>query len=230
MILYLKALSDLSVKLKLLFGKLFHILFILIVLFFVLSFFLVVLFKWIDPPTSSVMFQRQIGMLLTDGRTINYRWVDYDNISKYTALAVVASEDQNFPNHIGFDFGQFNKAIKDNKRRRRVRGASTITQQVAKNLFLWEGRSFIRKGIEAYYTVLLEYLWSKERILEVYLNIAEMGNQVFGVGAASIIFYKKTPSRLTKSESALIAAVLPNPKRYSIKNPSGYVRGSKHGY
>ena len=116
------------------------------------------------------------------------------------------------------------KAIKQFEKGRRLRGASTITQQVAKNLFLWEGQNFVRKGIEVYYTILIEYLWSKERILEVYLNIAEMGKGVFGVGAASIIYYRKIPAHLTKSESAIIAAVLPNPKRYSIEHPSSYIR------
>ena len=170
------------------------------------------------------MIQRQIGKIFSGGGFIQYSWVDYDNISKQVALAVVASEDQNFPNHFGFDFEQINKAIKEGKRKKHLRGASTITQQIAKNLFLWEGQSFLRKGVEAYYTILIEFFWSKERILEVYLNIAEMGKGVFGVGAASILYFKKIPARLTKSEGALIAAVLPNPKRYSIENPSGYVR------
>ena len=200
------------------------LLFKLILLFVVISFFQVVILKWIDPFTSSVMIQRQIGNIFSGEGFIHYSWVDYDNISKQAALAVVASEDQNFPYHLGFDFEQINKAIKENKRRNHLRGASTITQQVAKNLFLWEGQSFIRKGIEAYYTILIEFFWSKERILEVYLNIAQMGKGVFGIGAASIIYFKRPPLRLNKSEGALIAAVLPNPKRYSIKNPSVYVR------
>ena len=200
------------------------LLFKLILLFVVISFFQVVMLKWIDPFTSSVMIQRQIGNIFSGEGFINYSWVDYDNISKQAALAVVASEDQNFPYHIGFDFEQIDKAIKENKRRNHLRGASTITQQVAKNLFLWEGRSIVRKGIEAYYTILIEFFWSKERILEVYLNISEMGKGVFGIGAASIIYFKKRPLKLNKSEGALIAAVLPNPKRYSIRNPSVYVR------
>ena len=200
------------------------LLFKLILLFVVISFFQVVILKWIDPFTSSVMIQRQIGNIFSGEGFIHYRWVDYDNVSKQAALAVVASEDQNFPYHTGFDFEQINKAIKENKKRKHLRGASTITQQVAKNLFLWEGQSFIRKGIEAYYTILIEFFWSKERILEVYLNIAQMGKGVFGIGAASIIYFKKLPLRLNKSEGALISAVLPNPKRYSIRNPSVYVR------
>jgi monofunctional biosynthetic peptidoglycan transglycosylase len=200
------------------------ILFKLILLFVVISFFQVVMLKWIDPFTSSVMIQRQIRNIFSGEGFIHYSWVDYDKVSKQAVLAVVASEDQNFPYHIGFDFEQINKAIKENKKRKHLRGASTITQQVAKNLFLWEGQSFIRKGIEAYYTILIEFFWSKERILEVYLNIAQMGKGVFGIGAASIIYFKKLPLRLNKSEGALISAVLPNPKRYSIGNPSVYVR------
>jgi monofunctional biosynthetic peptidoglycan transglycosylase len=113
--------------------------------------------------------------------------------------------------------------MKDHERGRRLRGASTITQQVAKNLFLWEGRSFIRKGFEAYFTVLIELLWSKERILEVYLNIIETGDMIFGIGAASQIYFKKLPLKLTRSQAALIAATIPNPIRFSAKRPSGYV-------
>jgi monofunctional biosynthetic peptidoglycan transglycosylase len=139
------------------------------------------------------------------------------------AIAVVAAEDQNFPFHFGFDFEQIEKAIEQSNRGRKLRGASTITQQVAKNLFLWEGRSFIRKGFEAYFTVLLELLWSKERILEVYLNIIETGDMIFGVGAASQIYFKKLPLKITRSQAALVAATIPNPKRFSARNPSGYI-------
>lgn len=211
-------------KLKNIVRKSGSVLFKIILLLIAVSFFQVVLLKWIDPITSSIMFQRQLSSFFSDQRKISYRWIDYRNMSKQVALAVVASEDQNFPYHIGFDFEQINKAVKQNKKRRHMRGASTITQQVAKNLFLWEGQSFLRKGIEAYYTILIEFFWSKERILEVYLNIAEMGKGVFGVGAASIFYFKKLPNRLTKSEGALIAAVLPNPVRYSIRYPSSYIR------
>ena len=180
--------------------------------------------KWSDPSTSSVMIQRQIKSIFTDSKEVYYKWFNYDDISKEMALAVVAAEDQNFPNHFGFDFEQINKAIKEQKWRGRLRGASTITQQVAKNLFLWEGKSFVRKGLETYYTMLIEMFWTKRRILEVYLNIAETGNNNFGVGVASEIYFKKLPEKLTPSESALIAAVLPNPVRFSVKNPSVYVR------
>jgi monofunctional glycosyltransferase len=148
-------------------------------------------------------------------------WEPYENISKEMALAVVASEDQNFPNHWGFDFDQIQDALSEN--RKRVRGASTISQQVAKNVFLWSGRSYIRKALEAYFTVLIELIWGKKRILEVYLNVAETGKMTFGVEAASLRFYNKPAKNLTRNEAARIAAVLPNPIRFSIKNPSSYV-------
>jgi len=154
---------------------------------------------------------------------IAYEWFSYDDISKQMAIAVIAAEDQNFPFHFGFDFEQIEKALEQHKRGRRLRGASTITQQVAKNLFLWEGRSFLRKGLEAYFTLLIELLWSKERILEVYLNIIEMGDMIFGVGAASQIYFKKLPGKLTRSQAALLTATIPNPKRFSAKRPSGYI-------
>ena len=144
------------------------------------------------------MIQRKIEAIVTlkERQMIAYEWFSYNHISKQMALAVVAAEDQNFPNHFGFDFEQINKALKQHERGRRLRGASTITQQVAKNLFLWEGRSFIRKGLEAYFTVLIELLWSKERILEMYLNIIELGDMIFGVGAASQIYFKKPPNKM----------------------------------
>ena len=193
--------------------------------FIIVSIFIVLLLKWLNPITSSIMIQRKIEAVITfqERQMIAYQWFSYDEISKQMALAVIAAEDQNFPNHFGFDFDQIEKAIEQHERGRRLRGASTITQQVAKNLFLWEGRSFIRKGLEAYFTVLIELLWSKERTLEVYLNIIEMGDMIFGVGAASQIYFKKFPEKLTRSQAALLAATIPNPKRFSAKRPSGYV-------
>jgi len=190
----------------------------------ILSILQVLFFKWADPITSSVMTQRQISSFFSDGKSPVFRWTNYDEVSKDFAVAVVASEDQNFPTHFGFDFEQIDKAIHEREERGRLRGASTITQQVAKNLFLWEGRSVIRKGCEAYYSLLIELLWSKERILEMYINIAEMGNNIFGVGEASKIYFKKHPIKLTQNESVSIAAVLPNPKRYSVLNPSRYIK------
>lgn len=191
---------------------------------FVLSLLQVLLLKWIDPFTSSIMFQRQMDSFFFGKKSIRYKWYNYEDISGKVALAVIASEDQNFPKHFGFDFEQINKALRERKEKGRLRGASTITQQVAKNLYLWESKSYIRKGFEAYYTVLLELLWSKKRILEVYLNIAETGENVFGVGVASKIYFTKHPKNLTADESTLIAAVLPNPLKYSVRKPSDYIR------
>jgi len=193
--------------------------------FIFLSILSVLLLKWINPPTSSIMIQRKIEafVLWNDRQMIAYEWFSYNDISKKMAIAVIAAEDQNFPFHFGFDFEQIEKAIEQHERGRRLRGASTITQQVAKNLFLWEGRSFIRKGFEAYFTGLIELLWSKERMLEVYLNIIETGDMIFGVGAASQIYFKRLPSKLTRNQAALLAATIPNPKRFSARNPSGYI-------
>jgi monofunctional biosynthetic peptidoglycan transglycosylase len=193
--------------------------------FIILSVFFVLMLKWINPLTSSIMVQRKIEAIVTfkERQMIAYEWFSYDNISKQMAVAVIAAEDQNFPYHFGFDFEQIEKALKQHERGRRLRGASTITQQVAKNLFLWEGRSLIRKGLEAYFTLLIELLWSKERTLEVYLNIIEMGDMIFGVGAASQIYFKKLPIKLTRSQAALLTATIPNPKRFSAKRPSGYI-------
>lgn len=173
---------------------------------------------WVTPYMISKKFEA-----MADGEPskIYSDWESYDHISREAALAVVASEDQQFPNHWGFDFGEIYDAMTE--KRKRARGASTISQQVAKNVFLWHGRSFIRKGLEAYFTVLIEVIWDKERILEVYLNVAEMGKMTFGVEAASQRFYKKSAKSLTRAEAARIAAVLPNPVRFSIANPSAYV-------
>lgn len=193
--------------------------------FIFLSVFSVLLFRWVNPPATSIMIQRKIEAFVSwnERQMVAQEWFSYDDISKQMVIAVIAAEDQNFPFHFGFDFEQIEKALEQHERGRRLRGASTITQQVAKNLFLWEGRSFIRKGLEAYYTVLIELLWSKERILEVYLNIIEMGDMIFGVGAASQLYFKQHPAKLTRSQAALLAATIPNPKRFSVRRPSGYV-------
>lgn len=199
------------------------------VLIFISSVLIVFLLRWINPVTSSIMIQRQIESIFTgEFDYIKYSWVDYDDCSPYLPIAFVAAEDQNFPNHFGFDVREIKKALKQYERGRRIRGASTITQQVAKNLFLWEGKSFIRKGVEAYFTVLIELLWDKKRILEVYMNIAEFGDMIFGVKMASLAYYKKLPAKVSASQAALLAAVLPNPLRYSVLRPSGYVRGRQN--
>jgi len=186
----------------------------------------VVLLRWIPPPTSAVMVEKRVGeMRRSKGRGgIHYRWTRWNAISAPMGLAVVAAEDQKFPQHWGFDFYSIADAVGEQGVRGRVRGASTITQQVARNLFLWQGRSYTRKTLEAYFTVLLELFWPKRRILEVYLNIAEFGDGIYGVGAAAQTFFGKRPMEIHASEAALLAAVLPNPIRFSVRNPSAYVR------
>ena len=190
--------------------------------FVVISFIWVVILKFVPVWVTPYMISRKIEAI-REGKDseLYHDWESYENISKEVALAVVASEDQNFPNHWGFDFDEIYDAMTE--KRKRARGASTISQQVAKNVFLWHGRSFIRKGLEAYFTILIELIWDKERILEVYLNVAEMGEMTFGVEAASQRYYKKSAKNLSRYEAARIAAVLPNPIRFSIRNPSAYV-------
>ena len=159
--------------------------------------------------------------------TTSYQWVRLERISPYAALAVIASEDQQFPFHAGFDIGSIRDAVRANEQGHKLRGASTISQQVAKNLFLWSGRNFVRKGLEAWLTVLIEALWPKERTLEVYLNIVEFGRGVYGVEAAAHHFYRKPAAQLSSSESALLAAVLPNPYLLRVDRPSAYVRSRR---
>ena len=154
----------------------------------------------------------------------DYEWVNLERISPYAAIAVIASEDQQFPFHTGFDLNSIRESVRASERGKKLRGASTISQQVAKNLFLWNGRSFVRKGIEAWMTVLIELTWPKERILEVYLNIVELGRGVYGMEAAARRFYHKPAARLTSSEAAVLAAVLPNPIRMHADRPSAYVQ------
>jgi monofunctional biosynthetic peptidoglycan transglycosylase len=189
-----------------------------VTLFVILSVGAVVAFRWIDPPTSAFMLRERIAT------PIRQSWVDWADMSPHVKVAVIASEDQNFPAHYGFDLKAIDDALADRGRGRRVRGASTISQQVAKNLFLWPGRSWLRKGLEAYFTVLIETLWPKQRILEVYLNVAEFGRGVFGVGAAADVYFHKRASRLNQYDAALLAAVLPSPKRMRVNAPSSYVR------
>jgi monofunctional glycosyltransferase len=192
--------------------------------FVFLSFGLVVALRWIDPPTSAFMIADRIEASTGDGHALRHRWADWDKIAGPMKVAVIASEDQTFPEHRGFDFKSIDKALEQRQRGRRVRGASTISQQVAKNLFLWSGRSWVRKGLEAYFTLLIETLWPKRRILEVYLNVAQFGRGVYGVGAAGEVFFRKPASRLNTADAALLAAVLPNPIRLRVNAPSAYVR------
>jgi monofunctional biosynthetic peptidoglycan transglycosylase len=185
----------------------------------------VLLLRWVEPWTSAFMVAtRKDAVLAGDFRYSNdYRWVDLEQISPHAAIAVIAAEDQQFPFHAGFDFKSIREAVRHNARGKRVRGGSTISQQVAKNLFLWRGRSYLRKGLEAWFTVLIEITWPKERILEVYLNVAEFGRGVYGVEAASQRFFRKPAARLTRGQAATLAAVLPNPVRFRADAPSAYV-------
>jgi monofunctional glycosyltransferase len=185
----------------------------------------ILLFSFLPVPFSAVMVQRQIGAWLSGNfdYVAHSDWVSMDEISPWMALAVIASEDQKFPVHWGFDV-QAIQSVLDNEGDERMRGASTLSQQTAKNLFLWDGRSWVRKGLEAGLTVGIETVWTKRRILTVYLNIAELGNGVFGVEEASQRYFHKPASRLTMSEAALLAAVLPNPIRFRADAPSGYIR------
>ncbi len=184
-----------------------------------------ILFRWVPVPCSSLMIQRQIAALWQTDKAYHfrYRWVDMEKISPYAPLAVIASEDQKFFSHMGFDFEAMEKAWEHNLHRRRVHGASTISQQLAKNLFLWPERSFLRKGMEVYFTVLLEGLWPKRRILEVYLNIVEFGPGIFGIEAASQAYFHKPAARLNSAESAILAAILPSPLRSNAVRPSSYI-------
>lgn len=174
--------------------------------------------RWFAPPTSAFMLRER---LLKD-QPVDYRWAPWDRLEPRLAIAVVAAEDQKFPFHHGFDFASIAQALEEKSGSRR--GASTISQQVAKNLFLWPGRSYVRKGIEAYLTLLIEALWPKRRILEIYLNVAEFGPGIFGAEAASRKFFSKPASRLSLEEAALLATVLPSPKRMSLRRPSAYMR------
>jgi len=183
--------------------------------------------RWIRPPTSAVMLEKRLAGLFggNPSPAIRYRWTDWSTIPPPMRLAVVAAEDQKFPHHWGFDFESIADAVEQAEETGRIRGASTITQQVARNLFLWQGRSYLRKGLEAYFTVLLESLWPKRRILEVYLNIAEFGEGSYGVAAAAQAFFGRRTPDLQPQEAALLAAVLPNPARLHARRPSAYVRG-----
>ena len=195
-----------------------------IAFFLVLSVVVTVMFRWVAPPTTAVILERRVDAFWSGRRYgVDFRWVRWNQIAPEAALAVIAAEDQNFATHHGFDFGSMQKAVDDHERGRRLRGASTISQQVAKNVFLWSGRSFVRKGLEACFTVLIELTWSKRRILEVYLNVVELGEGVFGVEAASRQFFRKPAAQLQPQEAALLAAVLPNPLRLNAGRPSEYV-------
>jgi len=198
------------------------------VAFIILSIVSVIVFRWVPIPITPLMLVRCIEQK-SDGKdmTLKHDWVPLAEISPKLQLAVVCSEDQNYLKHFGFDWGAMEKAMKENEEGKRFRGGSTITQQTAKNVFLWHGRSYLRKAFEAWFTLLIEVFWSKERIMEVYLNSIEMGNGVYGAEAASQFWFKKSAKKLTKDEAASIAAILPNPLRLKAKPATAYVNKRK---
>lgn len=187
---------------------------------------LVLVFRFVPVGYSGFMLERQISAWFTGERDfrLRQRWVPLRQVSSELPIALVAAEDQKFPLHYGFDVEAIREAIEDAEDGERLRGASTISQQTAKNLFLWNGRSFVRKGLEAYFTVLIELCWPKQRIIEVYLNVAEFGDGIYGAAAASDVYFRKTPGALTAREASLLAAVLPNPRRLRVDRPSAYVQ------
>ncbi|WP_395063524.1 monofunctional biosynthetic peptidoglycan transglycosylase [Flavobacterium sp.] len=196
--------------------------------FFGVSIFLVIFFKWVPVPFTPLMITRAIEQKL-DGKemTCSHDWVALEDISPNLQKAVIASEDGNFLKHNGFDFKAMQKAFKNNNRGKKLKGGSTISQQTAKNVFLWQGRSYLRKGLEAYFTFLIELVWGKERIMEVYLNSIEMGNGVYGAEAAAEHWYRIKAKDLTKSQAAGIAAILPNPRKYKATNSTSYIERRK---
>jgi monofunctional glycosyltransferase len=186
---------------------------------FISQFLYIILLKWLDPPITLT----QLGSVLS-GEGLKRDYINYEEMSPNIKLAVMASEDQVFPDHNGFDFNSIKKAMAYNEKKPgRIRGASTISQQVAKNVFLWQGRSWIRKGLEVYFTFMIEKIWGKQRILEMYLNVSEMGKGIYGVEAASRAYFKKPAKNLSRYEAALIASALPNPVKYTVKPLSRYV-------
>jgi monofunctional biosynthetic peptidoglycan transglycosylase len=196
--------------------------------FFGISLFLVILFKWVPVPFTPLMVTRALEQKFAGKEmTCSHTWVPLEEISTNMQKAVIASEDGTFLTHYGFDFKAMQKAFRNNERGRKLKGGSTISQQTAKNVFLWQGRSYVRKGLEAYFTILIEIVWGKERIMEVYLNSIEMGEGVYGVEAASEYWYKTKADNLTKMQAAGIAAILPNPRKYKASNSSSYIQKRK---
>ena len=186
---------------------------------FIFQLFYIIMLKWVNPPITVTQLVSWIS-----GHGLKRDYVRSSAMSPNAKLAVIAAEDQLFPDHSGFDWKSIKKAMKYNERKPgRIRGASTISQQVAKNVFLWQGRSWIRKGLEVYFTFMIELIWGKKRILEMYLNVVEMGEGVFGIEMAAKKYFNKPAKNLTRLEAAMIAACLPNPKRYTVKPLSSYV-------
>ena len=210
------------------FKKITRILFKILVWFVGISLFLVIIFKFVPVPFTPLMVSRAVENKLAGKEMYcNHDWVPLEKISKNLQKAVIASEDGMFLTHHGFDFTAMQKALKNNQKGRKIKGGSTISQQTAKNVFLWQGRSYIRKGFEAYFTVLIELIWGKERIMEVYLNSIEMGDGIYGAQAATQYWYRKDASNLSAREAAGIAAILPNPRKYKATNSTVYINKRK---
>ena len=208
--------------------KIFRIIGKIALWFFVISLLSVFIFKWLPVPITPLMVTRAIENKLDGNDMIcSHDWVPLEEISTNLQKAVIASEDANFLTHNGFDFKAIQKAMESNEKGKKLKGGSTISQQTAKNVFLWQGRSYLRKGLEAYFTVLIELIWGKERIMEVYLNSIEMGNGVYGAQAASQYWYRKNADNLSKKEAAGIAAILPNPRKFKATNSSSYINRKK---
>lgn len=197
---------------------------ILVVAFFVFSIVSVLVFKFINPPVTPLMINRCAQHVLAgEMPRLKKDWVPIEDISTWVIRAAVAAEDNKFLDHFGFDIEAIQKAYQHNRKGRTVKGASTITQQTSKNLFLWEGRTYVRKALEAYYTVLVEVFWSKKRIMEVYLNIIEMGDGIYGIEKAARTYYSKPASKLTQSQAAMIVAVFPSPRKRDPRHAGSYL-------
>ena len=194
----------------------------IVILFLIITIAIVVLYRFVNPPITPLMAIRYFESNDVN-KTINKKWRNYDSISQHMALAVIAAEDQKFLEHNGFDLDAIKYAVINNLAGKGMKGASTISQQVAKNAFLWPSRTWFRKVLEAYFTTLIELFWTKKRILEVYLNVAEMGDGIYGAETASRFYFNKSSTKLTRDEAALIAAVLPNPRTMSPSKPSSHV-------
>lgn len=211
---------------KKLLAKVWRIFWKLSLWFFAISIVSVIVFRWVPIPATPLMLIRCVEQKMDDKEMkLDKTWKPLEELSPHLQLAVVCCEDQNYLKHNGFDFGAIEKALKHNEKSKKKRGASTISQQVAKNVFLWPSRSWVRKGFEVYFTFLIEVFWSKERIMEVYLNVIEMGDGIYGAEAASQTYFKKSAITISKRQAATIAVTLPNPRKFNAKKPTRYLNG-----
>ena len=208
--------------------KVFRIIFKIILWFFILSIGSTIIFRWVPIPVTPLMIKRCVEQKM-DGKPMKLQkdWVSLDEIAPSMQLAVVCSEDQNFLMHFGFDFKALKKAMVNNNKGKKLRGGSTISQQTAKNVYLWDGRNYVRKAFEVYFTLLIEVFWSKERIMEVYLNVIEFGDGIYGAEAAAQHYFKKPALKLSREEAAILATLLPSPRKYGKVINGNYVQGRK---